>query len=138
MAWPEIKKLVAEIFSEKPEHLRRGALGENAAKAHLKKAGLKFLTANFKHGQVGEIDLIFRDRDCLVFVEVKTRSSEDWVRPAAAVDEEKQIRIRKTAAAYRRLLPDPARVKWRYDIIEVLLEQSAVREVRHIENAFHF
>ena len=61
------------------------SLGERAASAHLQKLGLKFLTANFKSAR-GEIDLIFRDDDCLVFVEVKARSSEDWVRPAAAVN----------------------------------------------------
>ncbi len=62
---------------EKPEHLRRGELGERAAKKHLQKLGLKFLTANFRSAR-GEIDLIFRDDDCLAFVEVKTRSV--WVR----------------------------------------------------------
>jgi Uncharacterised protein family UPF0102 len=49
----------------KPEHLRRGELGERAAKAHLRKRGLKFLTANFRSPR-GEIDLIFRDGDCLL------------------------------------------------------------------------
>lgn len=58
---------------EMPLHLQRGQLGERAAKRHLKRQGLKFLTANFR-SERGEIDLIFRDRDCLVFVEVKTRS----------------------------------------------------------------
>ena len=69
----------------KPEHLRRGELGERAAKKYLQKLGLKFLAANFRSDR-GEIDLIFRDGDCLVFIEVKTRSSEGWTRPAAAVD----------------------------------------------------
>src|SRR5262245_3856447 len=67
---------------EKPEHLRRGEVGERAAKKHLQNLGLKFLTSNFR-SERGEIDLIFRDSDCLVFVEVKARSSEDWTRPAA-------------------------------------------------------
>ena len=57
---------------ERPEHLRRGEVGERAAKKHLQKLGLKFLTANFRSKR-GEIDLIFRDGDCLVFVEVKSR-----------------------------------------------------------------
>ncbi|MGH8023935.1 MAG: YraN family protein, partial [Limisphaerales bacterium] len=61
----------------RPAHLRAGALGEQAAKKFLKQQGLKFLTANFRSRR-GEIDLIFRDEDCLVFAEVKTRSSEDW------------------------------------------------------------
>jgi putative endonuclease len=51
----------------KPLHLRHGELGERAAKKHLKRQGLKFLTANFRSPR-GEIDLIFRDRDCLQYI----------------------------------------------------------------------
>ena len=61
------QKLVALVATDRPEHLRRGQLGEHAAKAHLKAAGLKFLTANFRSSR-GEIDLVFRDADCLLFV----------------------------------------------------------------------
>lgn len=118
----------------KPEHLRRGELGERAAKKYLRRAGLKFLTANFR-SQRGEIDLIFRDADCLAFVEVKTRSSEDWTRPAAAVDARKRRLLSQTALDYLRLLKNPE-VKIRFDIVEVLLADGAVREVRHLPNTF--
>ena len=118
----------------RPEHLRRGQLGEDAAKQELKRAGLKFLTANFRSDH-GEIDLVFRDTDCLVFAEVKTRSSEDWARPAAAVDARKRRLLSLTAEDYLRKLPD-RRVKWRFDVVEVLLADGEVREVRHVVNAF--
>jgi putative endonuclease len=118
----------------KPLHLRHGELGERAAKKHLRRQGLKFLTANFRSPR-GEIDLIFREQDCLVFVEVKTRSSEDWVRPAAAVDAERRRRLSRTALDYLRLLKNPP-VKIRFDIVEVLLQDGAVREVRHLPNTF--
>jgi len=131
-------KLVARIKSlfakEQPEHLRRGALGERAARKHLQKLGLKFLTANFRSDR-GEIDLIFRDADCLVFVEVKARSSEDWTRPAAAVDARKKRLISQTALDYLRRLKNPE-VKIRFDIVEVLLRDGEVREVRHLPNTF--
>ena len=145
-----------------PVHLQRGALGERAAKKHLQRIGLKFLTANFR-SQRGEIDLIFRDREgshdsilskliqatlypgshqmnqpmagCLVFVEVKTRSSEDWSRPAAAVDARKRRLLSQTALDYLRLLNNPP-VKIRFDIVEVLLTDGAVREIRHLPNTF--
>ncbi|MGC3958640.1 MAG: YraN family protein [Verrucomicrobiota bacterium] len=117
-----------------PEHLRRGALGERAARKHLQKLGWKFLTANFRSDR-GEIDLIFRDGDCLVFVEVKTRSSEEWGRPAVAVDMRKKRLLSQTALDYLRLLKNP-KVKIRFDIIEVLLQAGDVHEVRHLPNTF--
>ena len=130
--WEKLKtKLTGK---EKPEHLRRGELGERAAKKHLQKLGLKFLTANFRSAR-GEIDLIFRDGDCLAFVEVKTRSSEDWTRPAAAVDARKRRLLSQTALDYLRLLKNPP-VKIRFDIVEVLLADGGVREVRHLPNTF--
>jgi putative endonuclease len=119
---------------QQPLHLRYGVLGERAAKKHLKRQGLKFLTANFRSSR-GEIDLVFRDDDCLVFVEVKTRSSEEWSRPAAAVNAERRRRLTRTALDYLRLLKNP-QVKLRFDIVEVLLEDGAVREVRHLPNTF--
>lgn len=117
-----------------PESHRLGALGERAARKHLQQLGLKFLTANFR-SERGEIDLILRDRDCLVFVEVKARSSEDWVRPAAAVDARKKRLLSQTALDYLRLIKNPD-VKFRFDIVEVLLADGEVREVRHLVNSF--
>lgn len=131
-----------------PEHLRRGKLGEQAAKRFLQKQGMKFLAANFR-SERGEIDLIFQDErqkgignmlirnrtDCLVFVEVKSRSSEDWVRPAASVNARKRELLSQTALDYLKLIKNP-RIKIRFDIVEVLLEDGGVREVRHLPNAF--
>src|SRR5271168_5200425 len=119
---------------EKPEHLRRGELGERAAKNYLRKRGLKFLTANFR-SERGEIDLTFRDGDCLAFVEVKTRSSEDWSRPAAAVNAERRRRLSQCALDYLKLLKNPP-VKIRFDIVEVLLADGEVSEIRHLPNTF--
>ena len=132
----------------KPEHLRRGELGERAAKKHLRRQGMKFLAANFR-SERGEIDLIFREKrgnglsglfirngtDCLVFVEVKTRSSEEWVRPAAAVNRERRQRLSRAALDYLRLLRNPP-VKLRFDIVEVLLRDGEVHELRHLPNTF--
>jgi putative endonuclease len=119
---------------QRTEHLRRGRLGERAARAHLRRIGMKFLTANFR-GR-GEADLVFRDARVLVFVEVKTRSSEVWVRPARAVDTRKQQLLTQTALDYLRLLKFPD-VPVRFDIVEVLLSDGTVREVRHLPNTFH-
>jgi len=109
-------------------------LGERAAKKHLQKLGLKFLAANFR-SERGEIDLIFREADCLVFIEVKTRSSEAWARPAAAVDARKRKLLSQTALDYLKLLKYPE-VKFRFDIVEVLLKDGEVSEIRHLPNTF--
>ena len=95
---------------------------------------MKFLTANFRSDR-GEIDLIFRDGDCLAFVEVKTRSSENWTRPAAAVNSERRRRLSRCALDYLRLLKNPP-VKIRFDIVEVLLADEKIREIRHLPNTF--
>ena len=156
-----LAKLKARLTGKvEPEHLRRGKLGERAAKKYLQRQGMKFLTANFR-SERGEIDLIFRvndrpfadwgilprqlkmrclkftpnDTDCLVFVEVKTRSSEEWTRPASAVNAERRRRLTRAALDYLRLLRNPP-VKVRFDIVEVLLQEGAVREVRHLPNTF--
>jgi putative endonuclease len=131
--------LIAKLKSRfagkvQPENLRRGKLGELAAKKFLQKRGLKFLTANFRSDR-GEIDLIFRDDDCLVFVEVKARSSGAWLRPAAAVNAHKRLRLTRCAFDYLRLIKNPP-VKIRFDVVEVLLEDGEVGQVRHLPNTF--
>ena len=130
-----LEKIKARFAGKvRPEHLQRGIVGERAAKKHLQKLGLKFLTANFR-SERGEIDLIFRDGDCLAFVEVKTRSSEDWSRPAAAVNAERRRRLSQCALDYLRKLKNPP-VKIRFDIVEVLLNDGEVSEIRHLPNTF--
>ena len=130
--WEIIKARLGR--SSKPLHLRHGELGERAARKFLRQHGLKCLTNNFRSPR-GEVDLILRDGDCLVFVEVKTRSSEEWTRPAAAVDAERRRRLTRAALDYLRLLRNPP-VRVRFDIVEVLLENSQVHEVRHLPNTF--
>jgi putative endonuclease len=68
-------------------------------------------------------------------VEVKTRSSENWSRPAAAVNSERRRRLSQCALDYLRLLKNPP-VKIRFDIVEVLLKDAEVREIRHLPNTF--
>lgn len=117
-----------------PAHLAHGQTGERAAKKFLRQQGLKFLTANFRSAR-GEIDLILRDGDCLVFAEVKTRSSEEWSRPAAAVDAERRRRLTRCALDYLQRIKNPE-IKIRFDIVEVLLAEGQVREIRHLPNTF--
>lgn len=133
MSWLQRFKSLLRPAAE-AEHLRRGRIGEAAAKRHLQSQGLKFLTANFR-SKHGEIDLIFRDGECLVFVEVKTRTAGGWVRPAGAVNARKRRLLSRTALDYLKMLPD-RHVNIRFDITEVLLTDGNVKEVRHLQNTF--
>ncbi|WCJ60133.1 YraN family protein [Fontisphaera persica] len=116
------------------EHLQRGTAGERAARDYLGKQGWKLLAANYRVPE-GEIDLVFRDREVLVFVEVKTRTDERWQRPAAAVDSQKRRRVSRAALAYLNSLGRP-RVKFRFDVVEVLLPAEGPAVIRHWPNAF--
>jgi putative endonuclease len=70
-----------------------------------------------------------------VFIEVKTRSSEGWVRPAASVNARKRKLLSQTALDYLKLIKNP-KIKIRFDIVEVLLDDGEVREIRHLPNTF--
>ena len=74
-------------------------LGEKLAQEYLVGQGLEFLTANFRL-RIGEIDLIMRDGDCLVFVEVKYRSSDRYGTSVEQVTAGKIRRIKQVAQAY--------------------------------------
>jgi putative endonuclease len=119
---------------ELPVHLKRGSLGERAAASHLKAAGFQILATNYRC-ETGEVDLIARNQECLVFVEVKTRSKGQWLRPAAAVNRRKRQRLCRTALRYLRDSGNPS-VRIRFDIVEVILRNEAVETVHHLPNAF--
>jgi putative endonuclease len=132
MAWNWLRKLAAHPTAK----MALGERGEKFAARHLRRNGYKILVRRFK-SRSGEIDLCCRHRDTLVFVEVKTRTSEQRGAPSEYVDRAKQRAISKTALEYLRLLGNP-KVKFRFDIVEVILKDGARKpdEVRLIQNAF--
>jgi putative endonuclease len=121
--------------SKSPEHIRRGARGEALACRFLRGYGYKILYRNFKDRRGGEIDIVCRDGDTLVFVEVKTRSGEEFGRPIEAVDRQKQMRVSKGGLAWLRLLDNPD-IVFRFDVVEVLLPEEGDPHLELIQNAF--
>jgi putative endonuclease len=113
-----------------------GALGEKAAVKHLRRHGYKVLLCNFRSGKA-EIDIVARHKDWLVFVEVKTRRTEQFGLPSEAVDREKQRNLSKAALDYLRLLHNP-RIHFRFDVVEVVMPEGAKKpdDIRLIRNAF--
>ena len=120
---------------ELPEHLRRGARGEKLAGRFLRGRGYKILYRNFRDRTGGEIDIICRDADTLVFVEVKTRADENFGRPVEAVDRQKQWRVSKGGLAWLRMLDNPD-IVFRFDVVEVLLPNEGDPKLELIQDAF--
>jgi putative endonuclease len=121
--------------SSKSGHLRRGVFGEKLACRYLKHNGYKILFCNFRGRSGGEIDVVCRDNDTLVFVEVKTRGREDFGRPFEAVDREKRKRISRGALAWLRMLDNPD-ILFRFDVVEVIIADDRKARVELIKNAF--
>lgn len=112
-----------------------GDFGEDKAAEFLENCGMTVLKRNY-HARVGEIDIIAKDNDTIVFAEVKTRLSKDYGTPAEFVDFRKQEKIIKTAVYY--LGTDD--IDMRFDVIEVMYEIKEqvpkVTEINHIKSAF--
>src|SRR6267143_3041514 len=119
----------------RPEHLRVGSRGEKLACRFLRRNGYKVLSRNFRGRSGGEIDIVCRDNDTLVFVEVKTRTREDFGRPFDAVDREKRKRISRGALAWLRMLDNPE-ILFRFDVVEVIIADDAKPRLELIKNAF--
>ena len=112
-----------------------GNRGEKEAVTYLKKTKhLKIVKTNYSNF-FGEIDIIAKDKDCMVFVEVKTRTSIDFGFASQAVDYKKQQKIIKIAQMYTK---NAYNVPVRFDIVEVYIDKASnsVKNINHIENAF--
>ena len=119
----------------KPAHLRRGALGEKLACRFLRRRGYKILYRNFRGRRGGEIDIVCRDGDTLVFVEVKTRTGEEFGRPFETIRAEQRERITRGGLAWLRLLDNPD-ILFRFDVVEVVLGESEKPSFELIRSAF--
>jgi putative endonuclease len=113
-----------------------GARGEKAAAKYLRRSGYKILLKNFRSGKA-EVDIVARQKDWLVFVEVKTRETEQFGAPSEAVNRDKQRNLSKAALDYLRMLGNP-RIHFRFDIVEVIIADGSKRpdDIRLIQNAF--
>lgn len=124
---------LAARFRVKPKSL--GERGEDAAARYLKRRGLRILERGHD-SRLGEIDIIAVDNRTVVFVEVKTRASNDAGRPEDAIDALKQRRMTQSALAYlksKRLLESAAR----FDVVAVTWpDNTNVPLIEHYKNAF--
>lgn len=119
-----------------------GQIGEELAARFLIKNGYRPVVSNFKvpvgrnsRGAVvtGEIDLIALDKNVLCFVEVKTRSSDEFASPLAAVDLRKQRQIIRTARIYRKIFRLQS-TAFRYDALSIVLLKDARPKIELFKN----
>ena len=128
---------ILKVLTEKR---KTGNIGEDAAAKFLRKHGYRILERNY--AELGaEIDIIAKNREYYVFVEVKTRTlghqSPKEPRPASSVTPEKQRKIITVAKWYLGTVPKGRKI--RFDVIEVYLnEEKEVQRIMHLENAFNY
>ncbi len=113
-----------------------GARGEQLAAAFLEQRGLSVVARNVR-SSLGELDIVARDGDEMVFVEVKTRIGGDDVAPDVAVTSAKLERLGQLAERYVARSPDP-HSPWRVDVVAIVISSDgSVRTIEHLEGAFH-
>ncbi len=112
---------------------RFGKYGEAVAVRQLKKMGYRILAQNYRT-RLGEIDIIAKDKDTLVFVEVKSRASSVFGSPKQAVTPAKQRRISRNALYYLKQTCQH-NVKARFDVVAIRSEDRKT-SVEVIKNAF--
>ncbi len=109
-----------------------GYKGEDIAANYLKEKGYKILHRNYKT-PLGEADIIVKDRDRTVFIEVKARSSNDFGQPFEAVNYKKQEKLKKIALYY--LKQNKIETAVRFDVVSIISRDGRA-EVNHIIEAF--
>jgi putative endonuclease len=124
-------------INKKPKHLIAGDWGEDVVCGFLQQKGYKILKRNYVPKKQYEIDIVALHDDVIVFVEVKTRKSVSYGRPAVAVNRKKRAKLQHAIVAYLQKLKKQ-NPYFRIDIVEVVGEPGLPPlEINHIENAFN-
>ncbi len=123
-------------YSGQRSRTAAGLWGEQQAEILLRGKGYAILGRRVRIGRRDELDLVARDGDTLVFVEVKTRRSIKFGQPIAAVNRAKRHYLSRAAVRYlKRLKHQPP--SFRFDVVEVVgVPEQPPPVMRHIENAF--
>lgn len=111
-----------------------GALGEKMAHDFLKKKGYSILETNYRCRE-GEIDIVASHKDCLVFVEVRTKSNLEFGTPEESITPIKITHLKRVAHHYRQK-HEKSFASWRIDIVAVELNlNNELKRIELIENA---
>jgi len=111
-----------------------GILGEKLARDFLKKRGYRILESNYRCRE-GEVDIVTRHKDSLVFVEVRTKRSLEFGSPEESITPTKMEKLRAVAAHYQQT-HDNLPASWRIDVVAVEMDQKGkLLRIELIENA---
>ena len=116
-----------------PEDMDLGEKGEAIAAAYLMKEGYKILECNWHYGHK-EVDIIARQGDEIVIVEVKTREGDYFEEPWEAVSNQKIRNIVEVADAW--LIQKKIDLETRFDVISIIFSDEANYELKHFPGAF--
>src|SRR5438105_11244676 len=132
-------RLTARRVDEKrqsgSDQLQLGARGEKLACGFLRRQRYKILYRNFKARHGGEVDIVCRDGEALVFVEVKTRRRDDITRPSDAINAAKRKLISRGGMAWLQVLDNPD-IESRFDVVEIVLGDDEEPRFELIRDAF--
>lgn len=136
-----MSRIISLSFEDKksnaPDTSLIGRAGEDLAARFLVQNGFELIASNFKVPigrnrkgvQVsGEIDIVALDRNVLCFIEVKTRSSDEFSAPLSAVDLRKQRQITRTARVYRKIF-GLQKIRFRYDVVGIVLNKTKAPKI---------
>jgi putative endonuclease len=111
-----------------------GKLGEKAAQKFLKRRGYRIRETGFRCRH-GEIDIIAQQKDCLVFVEVRTKSNLDFGTPEESITQAKKEKLIASALTYTTAHQDIPSL-WRIDVVAIELDdRGKAKRIELIENA---
>ena len=114
------------------KNIARGKIGEKLASDFLCKKGLKIIDKNWRYSRSGEIDIIALDQQDLVFIEVKTRSSNRFGHPAESITEKKLNTMKNLALIYIEEKENIRFKNLRFDAISILLGNKP--QIEHYKN----
>lgn len=115
------------------KHLETGQKGEKIATQFLINKNWKILETNWRFSRA-EIDIIAKDLDTLVFVEVKTRSYDYYGKPDAFINKKKELFMADAAAVYMEKIGHEWEI--RFDVISVLMNGKEDYQIQHFKDAF--
>lgn len=111
-----------------------GRWGENQARQFLQGKGFTTIARNWRHGK-GELDLVMADGRAIVFVEVKSRTDEDFAPATTSITAEKKKVLLRTAKCFLRKY-DISDRPLRFDVVTVVLTDAGKPQIKHYRNAF--